>query len=62
LDELGDDRTNGLSISLEAGNPVTTLSESRMDLDSLMELGEGSDDVADVVAEVTVGVGGREIV
>jgi hypothetical protein len=60
LDEPGDDRTNGLSISLEADTPVSRLplSESRMDLDVRLTPGEGSDGVADVV----VGVVGREIV
>jgi hypothetical protein len=60
LDDPGDERTSGLSISLEleAETPVSRLplSESRMDL---VRLGpKGSDDAADV----TVGVGGRDIV
>jgi hypothetical protein len=61
LDDPGDERTSGLSISLEleAETPVSRLplSESRMDLVRLGP-GKGSDDAADV----TVGVGGRDIV
>jgi hypothetical protein len=60
LDVLGDDKTRGLSISLEADTPVSRLplSESRMDLVCLGRPGEETDDVADV----TVGVDGRDIV
>ena len=59
-DEPGGDRTNGLSISLEADTAVSRLplSESWMDLAHLPGPGDCSDEVADVA----VGVGGREIV
>lgn len=69
FDELGDDRANGLSVSLEAvpDMPAITsvpLSGSRIDLGCLAETGDGSDDVADVEADTTVvvGVDGRETV
>lgn len=60
LDEPADDRTNGLSISLGAATPVSRLplSESRIDLVCLTAPGEGSEEGVDM----TVGVGGREIV
>lgn len=60
FDEPGDDRTKGLSISLEPDTPISRLPlrESRIDLVRLTGPGEGTDDVADII----VGVGGREIV
>ena len=60
LDVLGDCKTKGLRISLEAETPISRLpfSESRIDLVRLGGPGEGSDGVADGI----VGVDGRDMV